>query len=89
MSSCVIEELPSFDPKDFDKTFGDILLKHEGNAQEFLTTVFGFLKRKSDFFKGEFCCRCRSFGSRQQVHLTRSMKVPQACTTLVTMRASG
>ncbi len=36
-----------------DKLLGDMLIKHEGDAQRFLTTVFSFLKRKSNFFNGE------------------------------------
>lgn len=48
--SCVIEEVP-FDPTDFDKALGDLLLGHEGNTQQFLGSVFSFLKRKTNFFK--------------------------------------
>jgi hypothetical protein len=48
--SCVIEEIP-FDPTDFDKALGDLLIGHEGHTQEFLVSIFGFLKRKTNFFK--------------------------------------
>ncbi len=51
--SCTIEELPAFLPCDFDKELGAMLIKHEGDTQQFLATVFGFLKRKSNFFKGD------------------------------------
>ena len=51
--SCTIEELPAFSPSDFDKELGTILIKHGGDTQQFLKTVFGFLKRKSNFFKGD------------------------------------
>lgn len=50
--SCVIEEVTdAFDPTEFDKHLGDMLIKHEGNAEAFLGTVFNFLKRKTNFFK--------------------------------------
>jgi hypothetical protein len=48
--SCVIEEIP-FDPTDFDKALGDLLIGHEGHTQEFLVSIFSFLKRKTNFFK--------------------------------------
>lgn len=48
--SCVVEELP-FDPTDLDKALGDLLIGHEGSTQQFLTSVFSFLKRKTNFFK--------------------------------------
>lgn len=48
--SCVVEELP-FDPTDFDKALGDLLIGHEGHTQDFLVSVFSFLKRKTNFFK--------------------------------------
>lgn len=48
--SCVIEEIP-FDPTDFDKALGDLLIGHEGYTQEFLVSIFSFLKRKTNFFK--------------------------------------
>ncbi|GFR52746.1 hypothetical protein Agub_g15357 [Astrephomene gubernaculifera] len=51
---CVIEDVTDvYDPAEGDKLLGDMLIKHEGDAQKFLTTVLGFLKRKSNFFKGE------------------------------------
>lgn len=49
--SCVIEELPNFDPTAFDKVLGDLLIKHEANPQQMICTVLGFLKRKTNFFK--------------------------------------
>jgi len=52
-TQCVIEELPNFDPSDFDKPLGELLLKCDGDAKQFLITIFGFLKRKSNFMKGE------------------------------------
>jgi hypothetical protein len=48
--SCVIEEVP-FDPTDYDKALGELLLGHEGDTGAFLTSVFSFLKRKTNFFK--------------------------------------
>ncbi|MEW5300315.1 MAG: hypothetical protein WDW36_003253 [Sanguina aurantia] len=51
MPSCVIEELPNFDPTAFDKVLGDLLIKHEANPQQMICTVLGFLKRKTNFFK--------------------------------------
>lgn len=48
--SCVVEELP-FDPTDFDKYLGDLLIGHEGHPQPFLESIFSFLKRKTNFFK--------------------------------------
>lgn len=48
--SCVVEELP-FDPTDFDKYLGDLLIGHEGHPQQFLESIFSFLKRKTNFFK--------------------------------------
>lgn len=48
--SCVVEELP-FDPTDFDKALGDLLIGHEGHTQQFLLSIFSFLKRKTNFFK--------------------------------------
>lgn len=50
MTSCTIEEVP-FDPTDYDKALADLLLGHEGNTAAFLTSVFSFLKRKTNFFK--------------------------------------
>lgn len=52
MTSCVIEEVTdAFDPTEFDKHLGDLLIKHEGKTEAFLGTVFNFLKRKTNFFK--------------------------------------
>lgn len=49
---CTIEDVTDqFDPTEFDKALGDILIKHEGNTERFIATVFDFLKRKSNFFK--------------------------------------
>lgn len=48
--SCVVEELP-FDPTDYDKYLGDLLIGHEGHSQQFLVSIFSFLKRKTNFFK--------------------------------------
>lgn len=51
--SCTIEEVvDAFDPTAFDRAFGDALLKCGGDAKKFLTCALGFLKRKSNFFKG-------------------------------------
>lgn len=49
---CTIEEV-TFDPADWDKPLGDLLIQVEGDTQRFLSTVFGFLKRRTNFFKGE------------------------------------
>jgi hypothetical protein len=52
MSSCVIEDVTGqHSPSDFYNDLGDILIKHEGNTDKFLSTVFDFLKNKSNFFK--------------------------------------
>lgn len=48
--SCVIEEMP-FDPTDYDKALGDLLIGHEGHTHQFLVSVFSFLRRKTNFFK--------------------------------------
>lgn len=48
--SCVVEELP-FDPTDYDKYLGDLLIGHDGHPQQFLVSIFSFLKRKTNFFK--------------------------------------
>lgn len=49
---CVIEDVTDqFDPQGFDRELGTILVKAEGSSHVFLTTVLGFLKRKSNFFK--------------------------------------
>lgn len=52
-ASCTIEELPNeVDPTKFDKSLGDILINgYDGDSTRFLSTVLGFLKRKSNFFK--------------------------------------
>ncbi|KXZ48906.1 hypothetical protein GPECTOR_24g195 [Gonium pectorale] len=51
---CVIEDVTDkWDPEEGDKQLGDMLIKHEGDAGKFLVTVLGFLKRKSNFFKGD------------------------------------
>ncbi|EFJ43123.1 hypothetical protein VOLCADRAFT_83419 [Volvox carteri f. nagariensis] len=53
-SHCVIEDVTDkWDPAEGDKQLGDMLIKHEGDAQKFLVTVLDFLKRKSNFFKGD------------------------------------
>jgi hypothetical protein len=50
--ACTIEDITDqFDPRDFDKALGDLLLGHEGNTLQYLVTVLDFLKRKSNFFK--------------------------------------
>lgn len=52
--SCTIEELDDFDPSAFDKELSDVLLKGcKGDTKQFLTTVLGFLQRKTNFFKGD------------------------------------
>ncbi|GIL90506.1 hypothetical protein Vretimale_17611 [Volvox reticuliferus] len=49
---CVIEDITDrWDPEEGDKQLGDMLIKHEGDAQKFLISVLDFLKRKSNFFK--------------------------------------
>ncbi|GIL61051.1 hypothetical protein Vafri_15464 [Volvox africanus] len=49
---CVIEDITDiWDPEEGDKQLGDILIKHQGDAQMFLISVLDFLKRKSNFFK--------------------------------------
>ncbi|GLC35883.1 hypothetical protein PLESTB_000516100 [Pleodorina starrii] len=53
-NQCVIEDVTDkWDPVEGDKQLGDMLIKHDGDAQKFLTTVLDFLKRKSNFFKGD------------------------------------
>lgn len=50
--SCVIEDVTDqFDPTQFDKALGDMLIAHEGNCQKLLVNVFDFLKRKTNFSK--------------------------------------
>jgi hypothetical protein len=50
--ACTIEDITDhFDPRNFDKALGDLLLGHEGNTLQYLVTVLDFLKRKSNFFK--------------------------------------
>lgn len=50
--SCVITDVTGeFDAAAFDKPLGDMLVKCESNAGLFLQTVFGFLQRRSNFFK--------------------------------------
>ncbi|KAF8055664.1 BOB1 [Scenedesmus sp. PABB004] len=49
--ACAIEELP-FDPTEFDRELGRLLLGHEGDVGAFLGSVFDFLARKTNFFKG-------------------------------------
>lgn len=49
--ACTIEDVTGqFDPRDFDKPLGDLLIGYDGNASNFLVTVLDFLKRKSNFF---------------------------------------
>lgn len=51
---CVIEDVTDkWDQIEGDKQLGDMLIKHDGDAQKLLTTVLDFLKRKSNFFKGD------------------------------------
>lgn len=50
---CTIEEIEDeFDPTAFDKALGDVLVKCEGDTKKFLSCIFGFLKRKTNFMKG-------------------------------------
>ncbi len=48
----VIEELDeSSDPTRFDGDLEKLLIGHSDNAEDFVKTVFGFLDRKTRFFK--------------------------------------
>ena len=48
----VIEEIDeSFDPTRFDDELEKLLIEHQDNADELLRTVFGFMSRKTRFFK--------------------------------------
>jgi hypothetical protein len=50
--ACTIEDVTDqFDPLDFDKPLGDLLVGHEGDTTKYLITVLDFLKRKTNFFK--------------------------------------
>jgi hypothetical protein len=50
--ACTIEDITDqFDPLDFDKPLGDLLVGHEGDTTKLLITVMEFLKRKTNFFK--------------------------------------
>ncbi len=50
--SCVIEEIVDEpDPAEHDPALGRILTKCEGDASRLLKAVFGFLGRKSNFYK--------------------------------------
>lgn len=50
--ACTIEDITdNFDPLDYDKALGDLLIGHEGNVQQYLVTVFDFVKRKTNVFK--------------------------------------
>lgn len=53
MSHCVIEEIADApDLKIYDKSLGDLLVKGcDGDTKAFLTAVFDFLARKSNFAK--------------------------------------
>lgn len=66
--SCVIEEVTdAFDPTEFDKALGDMLIKHQGDAGQFIGTMFSFLKRKTNFFK-EGDPKKRVLDAYKQVH---------------------
>lgn len=48
----IIEEIDdSSDPTKFDAELEKVLIEHGDNAEEFLKSVFGFLDRKTRFFK--------------------------------------
>jgi hypothetical protein len=50
--ACVIEDVTDvFDPKDFDKALGDLLIGYDGDAQQYIVAMLDFLKRKTNFFK--------------------------------------
>lgn len=50
--ACTIEDITDqFDPCDFDKALGDLLVGHEGDVEKFLLSIFDFLKRKTNFLK--------------------------------------
>lgn len=50
--ACTIEDVTDkFDPADFDKALGDLLLGYDGDVSGFLVNVFDFLKRKTNFLK--------------------------------------
>lgn len=50
--SCVIEDITDqFDANALDKALGDALVKLDGSTEKLLVNVFGFLKRKTNFFK--------------------------------------
>jgi hypothetical protein len=52
--SCVIEEIEdAFNPQSHDASLGDLLLAAKGDTSAYLTAVLGFLKRKTNFAKGE------------------------------------
>jgi hypothetical protein len=52
--SCVIEEIPEpAAPEAADRALGDLLINQcDGDTQRFLTTVFGFLGRKTNWLQG-------------------------------------
>ena len=51
--SCIIEELTDdhVNEEQFDGDLGRLLSKQEGDVSKFLSSVFGFLKRRTNFFK--------------------------------------
>lgn len=49
---CTIEDITDLpDTADFQRALGDMLVKHDGDTQKFLGTVFTFLGEKTNFFK--------------------------------------
>lgn len=83
MTSCVIEEVTdAFDPTEFDKHLGDLLIKHEGKTEAFLGTVFNFLKRKTNFFK-EGDPKKRVLDAYKQVPGLTDHRAPMLCSEMM------
>lgn len=66
----IIEEIDdSSDPSRFDAELEQVLIAHSDNAEDFLKTVFGFVDRKTRFFK-------QSDASKKLTKLTSALANP-------------
>ena len=71
----IIEEIDdSSDPTKYDADLEKVLIEHGDNAEEFLKSIFGFLDRKTRFFKQQDASKRLAKLSSSHISTTTSGK---------------